>query len=232
MHVQIGRDSQFRTHFQCFSGLGIDAWRDVDQREMMISNNFARAIRCRRFGRGFRDSLEPMDLDLYHSIVVSEIYTIRNSYIHQVKPAVSLKLEINVFKLTGQQNKCTWGKNLPLPPVIWQWSCTELSRFKCYHQPAFLKQGKIRKLQPVTHNEWWFHIPERACLLFCFQSLLFWFICSRIRPARNRIRPAWIELTKTQKTDVTPSSTRIQRRSSIRRLFAGFIPQWFTLLLD
>jgi hypothetical protein len=73
----------------------------------MISNNFARATRCRRFGRGFRDSLEPMDLDLYHSIVVSEIYTIRNSYIHQVKPAVSLKLEINVFKLTGQQNKCT-----------------------------------------------------------------------------------------------------------------------------
>ena len=57
----------------------------------MPSNNLARAVRCRRLGRGFQDILESMDLDLYPSIAVSEIYIIRNSYIHQVKPAVALE---------------------------------------------------------------------------------------------------------------------------------------------
>ena len=71
----------------------------------MTSNNFARAIRCWRFSRDFGDSLEPMDLDLYHSIVVSEIYTIRNSYIHQVKPAVSLKIIDKCFQIDRTTTK-------------------------------------------------------------------------------------------------------------------------------
>ena len=71
----------------------------------MTSNYFARAIRCWRFSRGFGDSLEPMDLDLYHSIVVPEIYTIRNSYIHQVKPAVSLKIIDKCFQIDRTTTK-------------------------------------------------------------------------------------------------------------------------------
>ena len=70
----------------------------------MTSNNFARAIRCWRFSRGFGDSLEPMDLDLYHSIVVSEIYIIRNSYIHHVKPVVALENIDKCFQIDRTVN--------------------------------------------------------------------------------------------------------------------------------
>ena len=78
--------------------------------------------------------------------------------------------------------------------------------------------------------------------LFFFESLLFWFICSRIRPGRPGPNHHVTHQNTQQNCDVksTPSlwnsgnsfNSKFHQNLKKIQYSLGFIPQWFTLLLD